>query len=406
MTIGTIDPAAAINSLFDCQTVEDQTILALHEKRDDVLMASPGLRNVALCSSSISAIDGENGRLLYRGAPIETVIQDYTFDRLIDMLAFGDTLDDQARLGEVLLDSFDLLPEIKCVLDALPETTHPANALIAGLATLPAVETAFLGPQPTRAHQVAFLIAQTAVCATYWTCKMKGANWPVTRRAPSSLAEAICVHLGSNTRDRLAERMSVLDVLLMLHAEHEMNCSTTAVRTAASAGTDLYTSILAAVAAFKGPRHGGASNDVAAMYDHIGQGNRPIEIFLAETLIAGERLSGFGHRVYSCIDPRAKIMIDMLRDGALIEERHAVNCHLALQLVEHTAEHPHFVSRGIHPNPDLVNGLLFQALGFPPEMNSVVLCMSRVLGWASHWIEETDSGQPIIRPRQITAPNT
>ena len=193
----------------------------------------------------------------------------------------------------------------------------------------------------------------------------------------------------------------ILNKLLILHAEHDQNCSTATVRNIASSGGDIYSAISCGILAFKGKLHGGASQYVPEMYEEILQNNIDIDQYVDKKIKNKERLLGFGHRVYTCWDPRAKIMFDLLNSSALNFSEINAYKDVALKLIKRTSEDTFFKIRGIFPNPDLLNCILFKLIGVPSEMNTVFLSLSRVVGWLAHYCEHIQDKLPIVRPRQI-----
>jgi citrate synthase len=396
---------ASTSMISDCfDLVEDPEFLVLRPRTDcPLLVFDPGLASVATCQSEISRIDGTNGVLFYRGRSINDLLPDDCFLSVAYDLIEGDSDSSLSRAAFIKAANrhLRLLPELKRVLDAMAVDSHPMDILAAGILATAGFEVAHLGKDVSLIERAAFIIAQTQVIGAYHLSRLQGREWREFDDESRPFAHRVMARLSAN-HDNLAERARVLNSLLILHAEHDQNCSTATVRNVASAGSDMYAAIAAGICAFKGRLHGGASQAVAAMYDDILKSNADPRAYVASKIATKERLMGFGHRVYRCWDPRAKYMFDLLSADDNMFGSVADYRSVALSLITAAENSEFFRNRGVYPNPDLLNSILFKWLGAPPSMNAVMLSMSRVAGWIAHYAEQQRDGLPIVRPRQLT----
>ncbi|MFZ0529935.1 MAG: citrate synthase [Propionicimonas sp.] len=366
----------------------------------------PGFMNTASCRSSITYIDGEAGVLEYRGYPIAELAEKSTYLEVAWLLLNGE-LPTQAELTswEELITSHRMLPDkLKTVLAGFPHDAHPMTILMASTAAFysfyPDARN-FTDPE-SRALNIARLIGKMPTLAAF--AYRKGKARPYVNPDDSY---GYC-HNFLQMLFKQAERRYVADerliraveVLFILHADHEQNCSTNAVRSVASSGNDLYTCCSAGIGALHGPLHGGANEAVLKMLREIGTVDRVPEFI--EGVKAGKaRMMGFGHRVYKNYDPRAKIIKKSVED---VFEVTGVNplLQIAQELEKYGLTDDYFVKRRLYPNVDFYSGLIYEALGFPPEMFTVLFAVPRSSGWAAQYQEFiTDPENRIARPKQI-----
>lgn len=387
-----------IKDLFQINTDAAQTVLTPCFKKKNILILDEGLVHTALCKSDISKIDGRQGQLLYRGRPIETLLNTNFMHVAHDLIMpLSEQSESKENFAQDVLHYFFLADELKVALDALPASMHSMHFLSAGISTVSALEKRYLR-EVSLLEQMKFLIAQVSVVAVYYLLRQTGRAWKQHVSA-SSLSGHIVSQL--TEADDVKVLTQVFNTILLLHAEHGQNCSTMTARNVASARGDVYAAVTAGIAGFSGQLHGGASQCVGEMYEHILARGISANTFVDEKIYNKERIMGFGHRVYSCWDPRAKVMFNLLNsDSAMFESVQSYRA-IGLDLVKRVAEDPFFVQRGICPNPDLFNGLFYRLLGASSKMNGVMLCMSRVVGWIAHYYEHFSTYQPIIRPRQV-----
>ncbi len=366
----------------------------------------PGFMNTASCRSSITYIDGDAGILEYRGYPIAELAEKSTFLEVAWLLLNGE-LPNPTQLAdwEALITEHRMLPDkLKTLLAGFPYDAHPMSILMASTAAFysfyPDAHN-FTDPD-ARALNIARLIGKMPTLAAF--AYRKGKAKPYTNPDDSY---GYC-HNFLQMLFKQAERRYVADprlvraveVLFILHADHEQNCSTNAVRAVASSGNDLYTCTSAGVGALHGPLHGGANEAVLRMLREIGTVDRVPEFI--EGVKAGRvRMMGFGHRVYKNYDPRAKIIKKAVDDVFQVTGVNPL-LEIAQELEKYGLNDEYFVKRRLYPNVDFYSGLIYEALGFPPEMFTVLFAVPRSAGWAAQYQEFiTDPENKIARPKQI-----
>ena len=366
----------------------------------------PGFKNTAVCESRISLVDGERGILLYRGYPIEQMAEQSTFLETAYLLLEAQ-LPSRKQLEQWTHDItyHTMLHEnIKKFMEGFRHDAHPMGILIS---TVGALSTFY--PQArdifdveSRRRQAHRLIAKMPTLAAYAYRHSVGLPYAYPDNDLSYTGNFLNMMFKMTELkyrpNPVLER--ALDVLFILHADHEQNCSTNIMRGVGSSNADPYSSIAAAVAALSGPLHGGANEQVVRMLAQIGDVSRVPE--LIRRVKAGEsRLMGFGHRIYKSYDPRAKI-IKKMADAVFDEVGRNPLLDIALELEKIALEDEYFVSRKLYPNVDFYSGLIYQAMGFPMAMFSVLFAIPRVVGWLAQWEESLlDSDRKIARPRQI-----
>jgi citrate synthase len=372
----------------------------------------PGFVNTAVCHSSITYIDGEAGVLEYRGYPIAQLAEKSTYLEVAYLLLRGE-LPTASELAEweALINTHRMLPDkLKTVLSGFPYDAHPMTILMSSVAAFfsfyPDARN-FTDPE-ARDLSIARLIAKMPTLAAFAYRKGKARPYVNPDDSYGYCHNFLQMLFKQSERHYDADPRLVraMEVLFILHADHEQNCSTNAVRSVASSGNDLYTSCSAGIGALHGPLHGGANEAVLKMLREIGSVERVPEFI--EGVKAGKtRMMGFGHRVYKNYDPRAKIIKKSVED---VFEVTGVNplLKVAQELERYGLEDEYFTSRRLYPNVDFYSGLIYEALGFPPEMFTVLFAVPRASGWAAQYQEFiTDPEQKIVRPKQIyTGPQT
>ena len=366
----------------------------------------PAFMNTAACRSRITFIDGDKGILLYRGYPIEQLAEHSDFLETAYLILFGELpvkneLDEWAQ--QVTLHTM-LHENIKKFLEGFRYDAHPMGMFLSAVGALstfyPDAKNIF--DVESRRLQTIRLIAKVPSIAAYAFRHTIGRPYVLPDNELGYSGNFLNM-LFKMTEPRykphpVLER--ALDVLFILHADHEQNCSTSAMRNIGSSQVDPYSALAGAAAALYGPLHGGANEAVLRMLHEIGSKDK-IPAFI-EKVKAGEgRLMGFGHRVYKSYDPRAKIIKRM---ADLVFEVTGKNplLEMALELERIALEDDYFVSRKLYPNVDFYSGLIYQAMGFPVSMFPVLFAIPRTAGWIAQWEEMlTDPDQKIARPRQI-----
>nr|NLD41268.1 citrate synthase [Actinomycetales bacterium] len=366
----------------------------------------PGLLNTAAVKSSVSFIDGDAGILEYRGYPIEQLAENSTFLEVAYLLLKGE-LPNPAELAEWERDINEhrLLHEnVKQVIDSLRYDAHPMGKMMAAVSSLHTFypDSRVLDSPQARTRNSMRLLGKMPTIAAWAYRHSLGRHWvyPDDDRGYVDNFLHMMFHQNEKRRQMDPRLERAVEILFILHAEHEQNCSTTAVRTVASANNDLYTSTVAGIGALYGPLHGGANEAVLKMLREIGSVDNVPEF--VEGVKSGKgRLMGFGHRVYKNYDPRARIIKAAADD---VFEVTGVNPLLAvaLELEKIALDDEYFISRRLYPNVDFYSGLIYEALGLPPEMFTVMFAVPRTAGWLAQWEEQvTDPEQKIVRPKQI-----
>jgi len=364
------------------------------------------LMTTAPTTSGVSYLDGDAGILRYRGYPIEQLAQNSTYLEVAYLLIYGE-LPTQAQYDEWVHDityhTFIHENVRKRFLEGFHYDAHPMGMLVSAVAALSTFypEAKNIADPEVRQKQIVRLIAKMPTLAA--AAHRFSVGMPFVYPDNSlPFAENFLSMMFKVAEPRFAADPAVgraLDVLFILHADHEQNCGTTALRTVASAHADPYSACAAACAALYGPRHGGANEAVIHMLTDIGSLEN-VPAFLEAVKAGKGRLQGFGHRVYKNYDPRAKIIKETADEVFAITGKNPL-LDIALKLEEVALSDDYFLSRKLYPNVDFYSGLIYQALGFPIEMFTVLFAIPRTSGWLAHWKELLEQDQKIARPRQI-----
>jgi|TARA_B100001094_G_scaffold331433_1_gene399694 citrate synthase len=365
-----------------------------------------GFAATAVTNSSITYIDGGAGQLEYRGYPIEDLASKSTFTEVAYLLVHGElpnseSLDDwNSKLAEhAQLDAV----QNENLLNCFSSHSHPMGMFTAGLAALSTLypDAKDVEDPETRQKHVLNAIAKVSTLASSAAAYRNGYT-PGKPNEELSYVENF-LSMTFSTSDKVFEPnptfVKALDQLFILHADHEQNCSTTAVRVVGSSHADPYSALSAGSAALSGPRHGGANEAVLNMLDDIGTFEN-VNSFVDSVKNGEGRLMGFGHRVYKNYDPRAQIIKDTAHEIFELTGKNP-KLDIALKLEEAALEDDYFVSRKLYPNVDFYSGLIYQAMGFPVEMFTVLFAVARTAGWISHWDEMLSRNTRIARPRQL-----
>ncbi len=371
-----------------------------------LLSYDPAFMNTANCRSAITFIDGERGILRYRGYPIQELAEHATFLEVAYLLLQGElptTAQLDAWVEEVTSHTF-LHENIKKVIDGFHHDAHPMGILIGTIGALstfyPDAKRIF--DADARRKQIVRLIAKIPTLAAFAQRHAVGLPYVYPDNSLSYAGNFLSMMWKiSEPRyqpDPVLEH--ALDVLFILHADHEQNCSATAMRTVGSSHADPYSAAAAAAAALYGPLHGGANEQVLRMLNEIGSVDRVPEY--VRRVKAGEtRLMGFGHRVYKNYDPRARIIKQVTDEVFKVTGRNPL-LDIALELERVALEDDYFITHKLYPNVDFYSGIIYQAMGFPVEMFPVLFAIGRMPGWLAQWQEGlVDQEQKIARPRQI-----
>jgi citrate synthase len=386
--------------------VEDGAIRATALKPLGLVSYDPAFLNTASVRSAITEIDGDAGILRYRGFPIEQLATESTYLETAYLLVHGE-LPEKAELAawahEITMHTF-LHENVKRLMEGFRYVAHPMGMLVSMLGALSTFypEASQVDDPVVRMHQVIRLIAKVPTIAAWSYRHSKGLPYVYPDNELGFTANFLSMMYRMAEPRYHAEPAleRALEVLFILHADHEQNCSANAMRSIGSSKVDPYSAMAGAAAALYGPLHGGANEAVLRMLAEIGDVKRVPEFI--DRVKAGEgRLMGFGHRIYKNYDPRATIIKETADSVFQITGRNPL-LDIALELERIALEDDYFVSRKLYPNVDFYSGLIYQALGLPTAMFPVMFAIPRTAGWLAQWLEGIqDPEQKIARPRQI-----
>jgi len=372
-----------------------------------LITLDPGYGNTGSCQSSITFIDGEKGILRYRGYPIEQLAAHSNFLEVAWLLIHGE-LPSRAQLHAFTEDvtRHTMLHEnFRAFFSALPKDAHPMPVCAAAVGAL---ATFYQAPQDLKNLEAACvrLIAKMPSIAA-WSFKHSiGHPLLYPRNVLPYATRFLQMMFGTPCEDYAVDPViaKALDLLLILHADHEQNCSTSTVRMVGSAQANLFASISAGISALWGPLHGGANQEVIEMLQAIEAEGGNADRFLTRAKDQNDttRLMGFGHRVYKSYDPRAAILKKACGDVLKRIGGHSKLLEIAMRLEELALKDDYFVSRKLYPNVDFYSGVIYQAIGIPVNMFTVMFTIGRLPGWIAHWLEQrADPATRICRPRQV-----
>ncbi|WP_340540570.1 citrate synthase [Nocardioides sp. GXZ039] len=367
----------------------------------------PGFVNTASCRSAVTYIDGDKGILEYRGYPIEQLAEGSNFLEVAYLLVNG-TLptkeEYEAWVHEITYHTF-VHENVKTFMEGFRYDAHPMGMLMASVGALSTFypEAADIKDPENRHMQIIRLIAKMPTLGAWAFRHAQGKPFVYPDNDLSYTANFLSMLFKmSEQRYEPDERLvKALDVLFILHADHEQNCSTNAVRSVGSSQVDPYSAVAAGIGALYGPLHGGANEAVLRSLRRIGSKDN-IPDFIKGVKDGNERLMGFGHRVYKNYDPRARIIKKAAEDVFEVTGTENPLLEIALELEKIALEDEYFVKRKLYPNVDFYSGLIYEAFQFPPEMFTVLFAIGRTPGWLAQWLELVqDPEQKIARPKQI-----
>jgi citrate synthase len=367
----------------------------------------PAFMNTAACRSAITFIDGDKGILEYRGYPIEQLAEKSSYLETAYLLLHGE-LPTKTQLEQWTFDITHhtiLNEKLKLVLDAFRYNAHPMGKFISTISALGTMypEAKNIFDEECRQKQIQRIIAKVITIAAFGYRHMVGMPYSYPDNDLSYAGNFLNM-MFKTTEVKYQPHPALekaMDVLLILHADHEQNCSTSTMRVVGSSHVDPYSALAAAAAALYGPLHGGANEEVIRMLTEIGSVNN-VPAFISKVKSGeGVRLMGFGHRVYKNYDPRAKIIKKVAYDVFEVTGKNPL-LDLALELERIALEDDYFVKRKLYPNVDFYSGLIYQAMKIPMDMFPVIFAIGRTSGWLAQWQEMLlDPDQKISRPRQI-----
>jgi citrate synthase len=371
-----------------------------------LLSYDPAFMNTASCKSAITFIDGDRGILRYRGYEINELATKSNFLEVAYLLLNGnlptkDQLDDWVHR---ITYSTLFHENIKKFIDGFHHDAHPMGMLVSTVAALSTFypEAKHIGDEAVRQKQIVRLIAKLPTIAAFIYRHSIGRHYvyPDNDLSYTGNFLSMMFRLMDEKHEPNPVLERALDVLFILHADHEQNCSANAMRSVGSSHADPYVSVAAATAALYGPLHGGANEQVLRMLHEIGSASRVPE-YINRAKNGEFRLMGFGHRVYKNYDPRARILKAMADEVLDVTGRSPL-LDLAMELERIALEDEYFVERKLYPNVDFYSGIIYQAMGFPVDMFPVLFAIPRTAGWLAQWQEMlTDPDQKIARPRQV-----
>lgn len=391
---------------------EGEKALDISKLRDasGYITLDSGYKNTGATKSAITFLDGEEGILKYRGYAIEELAEKSTFLEVAYLLIYGN-LPTKSQLDafQAIISRHTLVHEdMKKFFDGFPSKSHPMGQLSSLVCSLSAFYPESLNSRQTAEEQNLTIIKLLAKMTTVvsWIYK-KSLGHPVIypQNNLDYVSNFLNMTFGQRTEEIEIDPVIVkaMNVLFILHADHEQNCSTSTVRMVGSSECNLYASISAGISALWGPLHGGANQAVIEMLEQIKNDGGDTQKWIAKAKDKNDsfRLMGFGHRVYKNFDPRAKIIKKACDD---ILEKLGIDdpvLDIAKQLEATALSDPYFVERKLYPNVDFYSGIIYRALGFPTDMFTVLFALGRLPGWIAQWKEMRENKEPIGRPRQI-----
>ncbi len=372
----------------------------------NVWFLDPAFSTTAATESAICELDGEAGILRYRGYPIEQLAERATYLEVSYLLIHGELPNREQLDGwihEITTHTFIHENIRKRFLEGFHHDAHPMGILVATVAGLSTFypDAKAIDDPANRLEQITRLIAKmpTLAAGAYRFSQGMPFVYPDNSLSFTENFQSMMWKIAEPRYQPDPVLSRALDVLFILHADHEQNCSTTAMRVVGSAHADPYIATSAAASALYGPRHGGANEAVIKMLEEIGSYDN-VDPFIAKVKAGETRLQGFGHRVYKNYDPRATIIKRTADEVFRVTGQNPL-LDIALKLEEVALQDEYFVSRKLYPNVDFYSGLIYQAMGFPQEMFPVLFAIPRVSGWLAHWQEMLQQNQRIARPRQV-----
>jgi citrate synthase len=354
----------------------------------------PGLEGIPIAESAVSRVDGQAGKLEYRGMSVEALAEHSSFEETSFLLLFSrlPTATELAEFHRDLLSFRKLKYKVVDLIKALPETGHPMEALQAAIAAIGMFYSRGLSnDDQSRRISCLRLIAKMPTVVSAFE-RLRHGDEDIQPRHDLSHAGNFLYMLTGEDPDPIKER--ILDVCLILHADHTMNASTFAGRVVGSTLSTPFSVVSSALGALYGPLHGGANEQAMALFDRIGTPENA-EPVIRKMIDEKQKVPGYGHRVYKVIDPRAKVLKEFARQ--LTEQSGSPTYRIAVDVERICSEH--FGPKGIWPNVDFFSGIIYRELGFPTDNFTPIFAVSRVSGWLAHWLEQLH-GNRIYRPTQ------
>ncbi len=378
-------------------------------KETGLVTLDSGFMNTASCESKITYIDGDAGILRYRGYPIEQLAEQSTFLEVAYLLIKGElpTESELSAFTERIERHTHLHDNFKALIGAFPQDAHPMAVLSSAVSALPGYYPESVDPFDPEAVELAtvLLLAKLPTIAAYAFRRSRGEEMIGPDTSLGYVQDFLRMSFANGGGyETDPELVKALNLLLILHADHEQNCSTSTVRIVGSAHANLYASVSAGIGALSGPLHGGANEAVLAMLNDIQSSDDDVDTFMTrvKNKEKGVRLMGFGHRVYKNYDPRAAI-VKSVADTVLKKlGKSDEQLEIAMRLEEIALSDDYFIQRKLYPNVDFYTGLIYKAMGFPTNMFTPLFAVGRAPGWIAQWREMmNDPTTKIGRPRQV-----
>ena len=378
-------------------------------KETGYITLDPGYGNTGACISDITFIDGEAGILRYRGYPVEEVVKNTNFTDLSHLLIYGDQDDDSdlVKFKKSLRKHAVIHEDMKRFFDGFPPNAHPMAILSSMVTALSSYhQDEDMSDQEKIDLNIVRLLAKVKTIAAYSYRKSHGLPFIYPERELGYVENFLHMMFADSQEDHHSDEIIIeaLNLLLILHADHEQNCSTSTVRMVGSSHANIYATISAGISALWGPLHGGANQAVIEMLKMIHQDGGSYKKFidLAKDKNSSFRLMGFGHRVYKNYDPRARVIKEMTEKVLNKLNIKDPLLDIAKELESVALSDDYFIQRGLYPNVDFYSGIIYRALGFPTNMFTVMFALGRLPGWIAHWREMMlNPKNRINRPRQI-----
>jgi citrate synthase len=406
----TVDGTARPLPVVKATAGNDGIVVSSLLKETGLVTVDPGFMNTASCESSITYIDGDQGILRYRGYPIEQLADSSTFLEVAYLLIHGELPSaEQLEAFSGRINRHTLVPEaFRAFLSSFPRAGHPMSILASAINALATYYPESLNPHDDDAVELAtvLILAKIRTITSYVHRSMRDEPLLYPDYARGYVDDFLRMSFSRPYEQWESNPVlvSAMDKLLILHADHEQNCSTSTVRIVGSSNANLYASVAAGINALSGPSHGGANEAVLLMLENIRSGGDSVETFMKKVKNKedGVRLMGFGHRVYKSYDPRAAIV--KKHADAVLDELGAKDelLDIARGLEEIALSDDYFVERKLYPNVDFYTGLIYKAMGFSPAMFTPLFALGRMPGWIAQWREMMKDPQTKIgRPRQV-----
>ncbi|MHB1048858.1 MAG: citrate synthase [Bacteroidota bacterium] len=390
------------------ETIHATDLRQIKVKEDDFGMMTydPAYMNTASCKSTITYIDGDKGILRYRGYPIEQLAEHSTYLEVAYLILNGDLPKSEELAkweADVKMHTY-IHENVKKLMEGFRYDAHPMGMFISTVAALSTFypEASNIFDTEIRKKQILRLVGKVPTIAAFSYRHIKGMPYIYPNNDLSFIQNFLNMmySIGTPRYEVPAIYEKALNILFILHADHEQNCSTSSMRNVGSSHVDPYSATAAAAAALYGPLHGGANEAVLRMLDVIGD-IKKVHDFIEKVKKGEGRLMGFGHRVYKNYDPRASVIKKLAYDVFAVTGMNP-KLDIALELERIALNDEYFTKRKLYPNVDFYSGLIYQAMGFPMEFFPVLFAIPRTSGWISHWQEMIlDPDQKIARPRQI-----